>query len=357
MNRSASRQKYDIHPDFRGISRIRPPLGRKKVVVIQRGMRLFSYRQRSDREVRVERVRVPSGSGAAVRALLFVPKAEKTKGCLLFFHGGGYAFPAAQYHYRLARTYAAEVGCRVLFPDYRLAPENPFPAAVDDCFAAYQWMRGREPDSPVAVCGDSAGGTLSMAVCLMAHDRRVPVPCAQLLTYPYVGHCGRTESMELYQDAPLLSSRDMAQYEEWYVPDPNAGKQAYRSPIESESFDFFPATYIETAEYDGLRDGAILYAEKLRENGIRVELHNTRGTVHGFDMRMKSEIVKKQTAERIRFLKSVFSAAETAPDGAPAILAERVDCGGLLSIDPVPHYINLPYRPETRDAGEKNSGV
>ena len=309
MSRSAKQGKYNIHPDFRWISMIHPPLGRRKIAAIQRIMRLFYWRQRSDRDVTVERVRIPSGSGTAVRALLYVPKEKKTKGCLLYYHGGGYAFPAAQHQYRLARIYAREVGCSVLFPDYRLAPGNPFPAAADDCFAAYLWMRGQMPDAPAAVCGDSAGGTLSMAVCLMAADHHVPVPCAQLLTYPYVGHCGQTESMERYQDAPLLNSQDIATYEAWYVSDPNAGKRAYWSPVESESMEIFPMTYIETAEYDGLRDGGILFAKMLHEKGISVELNNTKGTVHGYDIIMSSKIVKKQTARRIRFLKRAFSEA------------------------------------------------
>ena len=311
MSRAGKKKKYNIHPDFRLLSLIHPPLDRRKIPAIQKMMLLSYSRQRSGRDIKVERVLISSESGATVRALLYQPKKEKTKGCLLYFHGGGYVFPAAPYHYRLARIYARKIGCSVLFPDYRLAPENPFPAAADDCFAAYRWLRGRMPGSPVAVCGDSAGGTLSMAVCLMAEDHRVPVPCAQLLTYPYVGHCGQTESMRLYTDAPLLSSQDIATYEAWYTPDPDAGKRAYRSPIESDSFEFFPMTYIETAEYDSLRDGAVLFAEKLRENGIPVELHNTKGTVHGFDIMQRSKIVKKQTDLRIAFLKKAFSEAES----------------------------------------------
>ena len=310
MNRIMKQKKYNIHPDFRALSLIRPPLDRRKMAAIQKIMRLFYYRQKPDRETEMERVLIPSDSGHMVRALLYVPKEEKTKGCLLYFHGGGYAFPAAPYQYSLARTYARELGCRVLLPDYRLAPDHPFPAAAEDCFAAYVWMRNRMPASPVAVCGDSAGGTLSMAVCLMADDHHIPVPCAQLLMYPYVGHCGETESMRLYKDAPLLNSQDMATYDEWYVPDPAAGKTAYWSPIETESFEIFPMTYIETAEYDGLRDSAILCAKKLREKGVSVELNNTKGTVHGYDIMLRSKIVKRQTARRIRFLKKAFSGAQ-----------------------------------------------
>ena len=141
---------------------------------------------------------------------------------------------------------------------------------------------------------------------LMAIDRGLPVPCAQLLTYPAVGNCGETESLRLYTDTPMCNTEDMNTYGEWYVQDESAGKLAYRSPIEAESFAGIPMTYIETAEFDCLRDGAILYAEKLRENGIPVELYNTKGTVHGYDMMLGSGIVKDLIEKRVRFLEKVL---------------------------------------------------
>ena len=297
--------KYDIHSDFRLLSSLHPPLN-GSIRIIQKLMRLQFFLQRTGRTVRAERIRIPGEAGRTVRALLYTPKEEKMKGCLLFCHGGGYAFPAAPYHYRLARLYAEQVGCRVLFPDYRLAPGDPFPAAPEDCFAAYRWLTEKAPDSPVAVCGDSAGGTLAMAVCLMAADRRLPAPCAQLLTYPAVGNCGETESLRLYTDTPMCNTKDMERYNAWYVQDEAAGNPVYRSPIEADSYAGFPAAYIETAEFDCLRDGAILYAEKLRENGIEAALYNTRGTVHGYDIMLSSGIVKELISRRIAFLKSAL---------------------------------------------------
>lgn len=301
-----STANYPIHPDFKILSGIHPPLSRKTIPIIQKAMGLLFHQQRTDRTVRVEHIRIPAAEGRSVRALLYVPRNGLSGGFLLFCHGGGYAFPAAPYHYRLARIYARGAGCCVLFPDYRLAPRDPFPAAPEDCFAAYRWLLEYANGAPTAVCGDSAGGTLAMAVTLMAIDRHLPVPCAQLLAYPAVGNCGETESIRLYTDTPMCNTRDMNTYGEWYVQDETAGNPAYRSPIEAGSFQGLPMTYIETAEYDCLRDGAILYAEKLRENGIPVELHNTEGTVHGYDMILKSGIVKDLIGKRIHFLKSAF---------------------------------------------------
>ena len=298
--------EYPIHPDFKMLTAIHPPLNRRTIPMIQKSMGLLYHQQRSSRAVRVERVRIPADTGQAVRALLYIPAEGKTDACLLYCHGGGYAFPAAPYQYKLARIYAQQVGCRVLFPDYRLAPEYPFPAAVDDCFAAYRRLLEMAEGAGIAVCGDSAGGTLSMAVCLRALDEGLPAPCAQLLTYPAVGNAGETDSLRRYTDTPMCNSRDMETYGAWYVQDEAAGKLAYRSPIEAESFAGIPMTYIETAEFDALRDGAILYAEKLRSAGIEVELHNTKGTVHGYDMMLKSGIVKELIEKRTGFLKRAF---------------------------------------------------
>ena len=298
--------EYPIHPDFKMLTAIHPPLNRRTIPMIQKAMGLLYHQQRSSRAVRVERVRIPADTGQAVRALLYIPAEGKTDACLLYCHGGGYAFPAAPYQYKLARIYAQQVGCRVLFPDYRLAPEYPFPAAVDDCFAAYRRLLEMAEGAGIAVCGDSAGGTLSMAVCLRALDEGLPAPCAQLLTYPAVGNAGETESLRRYTDTPMCNSRDMETYGAWYVQDEAAGKLAYRSPIEAESCAGIPMTYIETAEFDALRDGAILYAEKLRSAGIEVELHNTKGTVHGYDMMLKSGIVKELIEKRTGFLKRAF---------------------------------------------------
>ena len=298
--------EYPIHPDFKMLAAIHPPLNRRTIPMIQKAMGLLYHQQRSSRAVRVERVRIPADAGQAVRALLYIPVEGKTDACLLYCHGGGYAFPAAPYQYKLASMYAQQVGCRVLFPDYRLAPEYPFPAAVDDCFAAYRRLLEMAEGAGIAVCGDSAGGTLSMAVCLRALDEGLPAPCAQLLTYPAVGNAGETESLRRYTDTPMCNSRDMETYGAWYVQDEGAGKLAYRSPIEAESFAGIPMTYIETAEFDALRDGAILYAEKLRSAGIEVELHNTKGTVHGYDMMLKSGIVKELIEKRTGFLKRAF---------------------------------------------------
>ena len=300
-----SKTKYDIDPEFKLLTFIHPPIDKVTIPWIQKIMRLQYHTERTDRYVRVKRVNISSEDGNNVRCLLYMPRRKKTSACLLYCHGGGYTFPASPNQYKLARIYARKVGCYVLFPDYRLAPSYPFPAAPNDCFAAYKWLL-RHKVRKIAVCGESAGGTLAMAVTLRAIDENIRIPCAQMLIYPAAGNCGETGSIRLYRDTPMCNSKDMDKYGKWYVQDENAGKLAYRSPVEADSFDGIPSSYIETAEYDCLRDGAIIYAGKLSDNGIDVELHQTKGTLHGYDTLLNGSIVKDLIIRRIEFLKKSF---------------------------------------------------
>ena len=305
--------KYEVHPDFEVLTHIYPPINRWTLPVLQGLMGLLYSREKSDAQVRVERLSIPGPDGNRIRALLYSPvEAEPDAPCLLYSHGGGYVFPAAPYQYALARRYTREVKCRTLFVDYRLAPQHPFPAAPKDCFAAYEWLQdnaarlGIDP-ARIAVCGDSAGGGLSLAVSIMAAEKGLPGPCAQLLTYPAVGNCGETESIRRFTDTPMCNSKDMDKYGRMYIPDPSAGPLAWRSPVQADNLGELSETYIETAEFDSLRDGAHILAQRMTDAGVSVEVHDTKGTVHGYDMALKSGIVEQCIRDRIAFLQRVFS--------------------------------------------------
>lgn len=231
--------------------------------------------------------------------------------CLVYFHGGGFAISASPHHFQMARTYALNANCKVLFVDYRLAPKYPFPAAPEDCYTAYTWLLEHAGEysvdtARIAVGGDSAGGQLATVVCLMARDRGQRVPCGQMMIYPVTGRNMVTESMKQFTDTPLCNSRDIEKYFSFYIEDPVNEKSIYASPIHAESLEGLPPAYIETAEFDCLRDEGILYAERLKETGITVTLNNTLGTIHGFDIARESAIVKACVAQRVSFLLELF---------------------------------------------------
>lgn len=287
-----------------------PPLNRAVLPSLQRMLGLLFRLQRSSASVSVRRMRIPMQDGSAIRTLLYAPStAAGALPCIMYFHGGGYVFPAAPYHFKLAREYAESLHCKVLFVDYRLAPRHPFPTAPEDCYAAYCHAiehadaLGVDP-ARMAVLGDSSGGCLATVVCLIAKERGQRLPSSQILTYPAVGLGTETESMRRFTDTPMCNSRDAAKYEMLYVRDTDAGKRTYRAPMAADDLSGMPPAYIETAEFDCLRDSGILYAEKLKRFGVPVALHNTKGTLHGFDIVLDSPIVRACVAQRIAFIKS-----------------------------------------------------
>lgn len=304
------RAKYPIHPDFKRWAHMHPPLHTAPLPVTQRMLGLLFDRERSTTAVSVQRMRFPARDGAEIRALLYAPASVVGPlPCLVYLHGGGYVFPAAPYQYRLARKYAARLGCRVLFVEYRLAPKHPFPTAPEDCYAAYcsaieQADRLNIDTARMSVIGDSAGGCLATVVCMMAKAHGQILPRSQVMTYPAVGLGFETASMRRFTDTPMCNSADAKRYESLYVQDPNAGKREYRTPIEADDLSGMPPAYIETAEFDCLRDGGILYAEKLQRFGVPVTLHNTKGTIHGFDIELESAIVRACVEQRIAFIQS-----------------------------------------------------
>lgn len=307
------RTKYPIHPDFKAWTNLNPPLNRAMLPVMQKLMGpLFDW-EKSGGGVTVERKTVPVKDGVSIRALWYRPEdAGEAPPCLVYYHGGGFVLPASPHHYSLAREYARRSRCGVLFVEYRLAPKFPFPAAAEDCFAAYLWALDHAAELKIdpgrlAAAGDSAGGELAAVVCLMARDLGRPMPCGQMLVYPVTGAGKETPSMKKYTDTPMCNSRDIEKYGHYYTPDPDAAGSVYAAPVKAESLAGLPAAYIETAEFDCLRDDGILYAERLRQFGVPVELYNTEGTMHGFDIVLDSPIVRACVDRRAAFLNRVFS--------------------------------------------------
>ncbi len=235
------RTRYPIHPDFKKWSNLNPPLNKAALPVMQKLMGLLVLRERSRAGLTVTKELIPTCGGGTVRSLLYSPAGiSENAPCLVYCHGGGFVLPAAPYHYSLARTYALRARCKVLFVDYRLAPKHPFPAAPEDCYAAYCWALANADklsidSSRVAVSGDSAGAQLAIVVCLMARDRGRAMPCGQMLMYPAAGSLPETESMKKYTDTPMCNSRDMEKYGRYYIRDESAGRREYSSPIHAES--------------------------------------------------------------------------------------------------------------------------
>lgn len=240
--------------------------------------------------------------------------------CLLYLHGGGFGYPAAAHHRRLASIYAKETGCVVVMPDYHLLPESPYPAARVDAERTYMWIYRHSKAlgidrNRIGVTGDSAGAILTTYVCAM--DNGIVSPCMQMLVYPATDYRMNTESMRKYTDTPIWNTVNNQNMWEMYLSNISTEQYAEASPaqvlerlIEKKGSDlagFLPVTYIETAEYDCLHDEGTEYARCLGECGVEVELHDTKGTIHGYDNVIGAAVVKENIKNRIRFIKKAFS--------------------------------------------------
>lgn len=206
---------------------------------------------------------------------------------LLYFHGGGFVLCDLDTHDGTCRSLANGAGCTVVSVDYRLAPEHPFPAAPEDCYAATQWVVDNAAsigvDSKrVAVAGDSAGGNLSAAVTLMARERGGPRLAHQLLIYPVTDHFFETVSYRENAEGYFLTRDMMKWFWGHYLEKEQDGRDPLASPLRADDLSSLPPATVITAEYDPLRDEGEAYAERLRAAGVATEMTRYDGVFHGF---------------------------------------------------------------------------
>lgn len=230
-----------------------------------------------------------AGPGGDVRVRVYVPAAAATAAgaCLIYFHGGGWVVGDLDTHDHVCRHLAHGAGVRVIAVDYRLAPEHLFPAAFEDCLAAVQWAAANaaalniDPQR-LAIGGDSAGGNLAAAVAIALRDSGGPSPALQLLIYPATDMTADNDSLRDNAEGFLLTRAAMELFMRWYVPDPANRTDPRASPQSADHHRDLPRAFIQTAEFDPLRDEAQTYAETLRAAGCRCEYECYPGMLHGF---------------------------------------------------------------------------
>jgi acetyl esterase len=222
---------------------------------------------------------------AGVPARLYVPRAG-SEALLVYLHGGGWILGDIDTHDATCRVLAEKAGVRVLSLDYRLAPEHPFPAAYDDCLAAYRWVAenaaelGADP-TRLAIGGDSAGGNLAAAVALQAAEEGLPL-AFQLLIYPATDMTATSQSRQLFSEGFFLTSALMDRAVDAYAPTPEQRLHPRYHLIDADVPAGLAPAYICTAGFDPLRDEGEAYAEKLIAAGVEVELEQFNGQIHGF---------------------------------------------------------------------------
>jgi acetyl esterase/lipase len=207
---------------------------------------------------------------------------------VMFFHGGGWVVGDLDSYDGDARRHAVGSGALVVSVGYRLAPEHPYPAAVDDVWAATQWVAehagglGGDP-ARLAVAGDSAGGNLAAVVAQLARDSDGPSIAFQLLWYPATTWDTSLPSFTENADAPILALDAVAEFSRWYARGQDlTNPPATLVPGRAADFSGLAPAYVAVAGYDPLRDDGLRYAELLTAAGVAVEVHNAETLVHGY---------------------------------------------------------------------------
>jgi len=265
-----------------------------------------------ERVAHVENLRLPGPDGEiAVR--LYRPESKSALPGLVYFHGGGFVLCNLESHDGVCRSLANAAGCAVVSVDYRLAPEHPFPAAPEDCYAVTRFVaeHGRElgiDTARIAVGGDSAGGNLTAVVSQMARDRRGPRLRLQLLVYPVTDASFDTPSYRENAEGYFLTTNMMKWFWSKYLADPADAANPYASPLRAKDLTGLPPGLCITAEFDPLRDEGEAYAARLREAGVDVATTRYDGMFHGFfGMGAMLDQAKKAVAQAAGALKKALA--------------------------------------------------
>jgi len=208
---------------------------------------------------------------------------------LLWIHGGGYVLGHPNGEDMICEGFAIASGCVVVSPDYRLAPEHPYPAAIEDCYAALQWVAGAEEaltidTARIAIGGASAGGGLTAALALLARDRGGPAICFQMPLYPMIDDRNATPSSHEIEDRRIWNGANNAAAWRMYLGDGQTGAVSpYAAPSRAEDLTGLPPAYTCVGQLDPFRDETIDYVARLARAGVDVEFHLYPGGYHAFE--------------------------------------------------------------------------
>jgi acetyl esterase len=242
------------------------------------------------------------GPGGDIPVRIYVPFGKGPFPVLIYFHGGGWVIGDIESSDGLCRILTNAAECIVVSVDYRLAPEHPFPAAVDDAYHATLWAATNGSSfggdsSRIAVCGDSAGGNLAAVVAQIARDRGNPAICFQLLIYPATDAACDTPSYSENAEGYFLTKDTMQWFWNHYVRNEADRNHPCASPLRASNLAGLPAALVITAEFDPLRDEGERYAERMSAAGTPVQLTRYDGMIHGF-FSMSAIIDQGRTAIR-----------------------------------------------------------
>ena len=264
-----------------------PPLSSLTVELARQGyiMARVALSEKPD-VAKVEDRAVPGPAGD-IPIRIYTPEGKAPFPVFVYYHGGGWVIGDLETHDGISRAYANAAGCVVVSVDYRLAPEHKFPAAVDDAFAALQWVAEHAKEfggdaSRIAVGGESAGANLAAVAAQMAKDAGGPALVYQLLAYPVMNLAFDTESYQENAEDYFLTTDTMRWFWDLYLNDESEGSDPKASPLLRDDVSGLPPGIVIAPEYDPLRDEGEAYGRRLQEAGVDFEVWRAEGMIHDF---------------------------------------------------------------------------
>ncbi len=270
--------------------------------------------ERTDFSGKIEDMAIP-GPGGAIPIRVYTPTGTTSLPLLLYFHGGGWVLGNLDTEEDTCLSLAKRTPCIAVSVDYRLAPEHPYPAAPEDCYAALLWAaEGRLPGADparIAVSGESAGGNLATVLTMMSRGRKGPAISFQALFYPATSlGDSTTESAKEFGEGFFLGSRDMEGAEAMYVPDKKDRSSPYVSPLLAPDLSLLPSALVVTAGCDPLRDDGEAYAKRLSDAGVQTKYVCYEDMIHAFLLLFKSSRSRQQALDTAAAaLRDAFAAA------------------------------------------------
>lgn len=309
------KNKYNIHSDFIKMGHKLGFLNQATPAVyeiINKHLRELWEKNNTDEIVKITKNQIISYDGKLIPIQIIEPLPILNQApCLIFYHAGGFVVTGMEHHIHLTRQYALLAQCKVIYIDYRLLPGYAFPTPLYDAYSLLEWVTDHAGEigidiDRIILCGDGVGGNLAAGVSLLSRDRTGPKVAGQMMIFPVIDARQTTESMKIFTDTPIWNSNLNQLMWDVYLKNKAVEMRAYTSLMEIDTLAKSPPTFIETAEFDCLRDEAVAYAQKLQYASVPVTLHQTQQTIHSYDMIENNPITQSSMNKRIAFLKSIF---------------------------------------------------
>jgi acetyl esterase/lipase len=309
---------YNIDPELAGIVAALPQMPFDEPVAARAGIEALSAAMNASVDLSGLQVidqDIPGPAQApTVRVRIYTPKPHVTQpsAALLYIHGGGFVVGSIATEHASSAMLARKLGIVVVSVEYRLAPEHPYPAGLDDCYAALWWLHESAAAlnidrTRIGVFGQSAGGGLAAALALYTRDRKGPGLCFQFLGIPELDDRLDTPSMVAFTDTPLWHRPNAILSWKYYLGDSyqagGSNVPIYAAPARATDLRGLPPAYVSAMEFDPLRDEDVIYALKLLQAGVSVELHTYPGTFHGSSLVPQAKVSKRQQQEMLEVLR------------------------------------------------------